>query len=265
VPLPRWGVVFQASNRGITIMTFEVRKDSAGTGGTRYLRPRDNAANAGVRSTTVDESPSGREAIRQADIEMFFDFACPWCYITKRRVEAAVRALPADVKADVFWRPFPLGMESRPHASLTAIGAAEGIEFAFDRIVGRPDTMDAHRLVWLAERHGVPTRVVADLVDGIYRAHLSEGRDIGSRSALVAIAAEVGIGAQRVEQWLAGQNGVNEVRALRRRASKLGIDMVPFLLINGAVGVRGSRSVTHLLENIAGASWFRLRPARPAA
>jgi predicted DsbA family dithiol-disulfide isomerase len=91
---------------------------------------------------------------------------------------------------------------------------------------------------------------------------LSEGRDIGSRSTLAAIAAESGLDAQRAERWLAGQEGVNEVRVLRRRASELGIDTVPFLLINGAVGVRGSRSTSHLLENIAGASWFHRRKTR---
>jgi predicted DsbA family dithiol-disulfide isomerase len=190
---------------------------------------------------------------------MFFEFTCPWCYITKRRVEAAIRGLPATVNADVFWRPFPFEMRSRPHASVTALGAAEGIEFALDRIVGRPDTLDAHRLVWFAERQGLPTKVVAALVDRVYRAHLSEGRDIGSRSTLAAIAAESGIDVRRTEMLLAGQEGVSEVRALRRHASTLGIDTVPFLLINGAVGVRGPRSVSDLLQNIAGASWFRRR------
>jgi predicted DsbA family dithiol-disulfide isomerase len=203
--------------------------------------------------------------MRQADIEVFSDFTCPWCYLTKRRVEAAIRALPADVNADVFWRPFLLQTGSHSDAFLTALGAREGIAFAFDRIAGQPDTLDAHRLVWLAERDGMRAEIIAALVDGIYRAHLSEGRDIGSRSTLAAIAAESGLNAQRAERWLAGQAGVTEVRALRRRASDLGIETVPFLLINGAVGVRGARSVSHLREMIEGGSWFGLRRQARAA
>ena len=203
-----------------------------------------------------------REAMRQADIEMFFDFTCPWCYITKRRVEAAIHALPPAVNADVYWRPFPLETVYDPHTSLTGVGAAEGIEFAFDQIAGQPDTLDAHRLVWRAEQQGLRAGLVAAVVDAIFRAHLSEGRDIGSRSTLAAIMAESGLDARGAEIWLAGQEGVDEVRALRRRASWLGIDTVPFLLINGAVGVRGTRSVPHLLEIIAGASWFQAEDKR---
>lgn len=198
--------------------------------------------------------------MRQADIEMFSDFTCPWCFITKRRLESAIRALPADVNADIFWRPFPLEARPSGEAFVTAIGATEGIAFAFDRIAGQPDTLDAHRLVWLAERERFPAEVVAALVDGIYRAHLSEGRDIGSRTTLAAIAAESGLDAPLVEKWLASHEGVIEVSALRRRATELGIENPPFLLINGAVGVRGARSVSHLREMIEGASWFGLRP-----
>jgi predicted DsbA family dithiol-disulfide isomerase len=202
--------------------------------------------------------------MRKADIEVFSDFTCPWCYITTRRMHTAIQQLPADVRVEVFWRPFALDAEASRNVLgyadvrgfLTAIGAAEGIEFAFDRIARVPDTRDAHRLVWLAARDGQRRGVVADLVERSYRAHFSEGRDIGNRTTLAEIAGEAGLDAARTAAQLVSQDGVLEVQALRRRAEDLGIETVPFLLINNAVGVRGSRSIASLREKIEGGSWF---------
>lgn len=202
--------------------------------------------------------------MRTADIEMFSDFTCPWCYITTRRLQAVIRALPADIHSRVLWRPFAGDQEASPDTRyrtstrdfLTRLGAAEGIDFGFDRIVGVPDTFDAHRLTWLAARDAQRADMVDDLVDRIYRAHLSEGRDIGSRTTLATIAGEAGLDPERAAKLLAGHDGVQEVRTLERRAARLGIETVPFLLINGMVGVRGSRSIPSLYETIQGASWF---------
>ena len=207
--------------------------------------------------------------MRKADIEVFSDFTCPWCYITTRRMHAAIQMLPADVVVDVFWRPFPLDATTTRSAVehdgaqrfLTAIGEAEGIKFVFDRVGDVPDTFDAHRLVWFAARDGQSADVVADLVDRIYRAHFSEGRDIATRTTLAEIAAEAGLDAARTAEQLAGPDGIVEVQALGRRARALGIETPPFLLINNIVGIRGSRSTASLREKIEGGSWFGIRPA----
>lgn len=209
--------------------------------------------------------------MRKADIEVFSDFTCPWCYITTRRMHAAIQMLPADVVVDVFWRPFPLDATVTRSAFehegarrfLTAIGDAEGIKLAFDRIGDVPDTFDAHRLVWFAARGGQSADVVADVVDRVYRAHFSQGRDIANRATLAEIAAEAGLDDARIAEQLAGPDGVVEVHALGQRANELGIETPPFLLINNTVGIRGSRSTASLREKIEGASWFGIRP--PAA
>ena len=210
--------------------------------------------------------------MRRADIEMFADFTCPWCYITTRRLHAAILALPADVCAPVFWRPFAVDAEASRNALdqtssrdfLAALGATEGIEFALEQINGVPDTLDAHRLVWYTARNVQRPGIVDDVVERIYRAHWSEGRNIGSRTTLATLAAESGLDARRVAKLLAGDEGGVEVRALLRRAPDLGIETVPFMLINSIVGVRGSRSIADLREAIEGASWFGL-DRRPQA
>jgi len=211
--------------------------------------------------------------MRKADIEVFSDFTCPWCYITTRRLHAAIHRLPADVRTEVFWRPFALDAAASRNAVehegarrfLTAIGEADGIDFAFDRVVGVPDTFDAHRLVWLATRDGQPAGVIADLVDRIYRAHFSEGRDIGSRTTLAELAGEAGLDATRTAEQLAGPEGKVEVHTLERRASDLGIETPPFLLINNMIGVRGSRSIATLRGKIEGGSWFGIASRQRAA
>src|SRR5262249_40486692 len=104
--------------------------------------------------------------------DVISDVICPWCFIGKRRLEKAVRALGQQV--EVRWHPFQLnptmpreGITRRDYrtkkfgswersleldARVVAVGKEEGILFAFDRIERTPNTLDAHRLIWLAEK-----------------------------------------------------------------------------------------------------------------
>ena len=72
---------------------------------------------------------------------------------------------------------------------MVAAGEAEGIHLAFARIERTPNTLDAHRLVWLAERQGVQGAVV----EALFRAYFTEGRDIGKRQTLLDVVAEAGL------------------------------------------------------------------------
>ena len=208
--------------------------------------------------------------MRKADIEVFSDFTCPWCYITTRRMHSAIQGLPADVRVEVFWRPFPIDAATSRSAFendstrrfLASIGEAEGIKFAFHRIGGIPDTLDAQRMIWLTARDGQSGDVVADLVDRVYRAYFSEGRDIGDRKTLAEIAAAAGLDPVRITEQLAGPDGIVEVHALGRRARELGIEAPPFLLVNNMVGIPGSRSTASLREKIEGGSWFGVERRR---
>src|SRR4029077_7022477 len=116
-------------------------------------------------------------------VDVISDVICPWCFIGKRRLEKAVAAVDGPV--GVRWLPFQLnpampkeGVSRREYrtrkfgswersleldARVIAVGKSEGISFAFDRIDRTPNTFDAHRLIWLAERHGVQDAVVEAL------------------------------------------------------------------------------------------------------
>lgn len=144
-------------------------------------------------------------------INIVSDVICPWCYIGKRRLEKALKLLgdPPGVKAT--WRPFqlnpqmpPQGIERRAYrtakfgsweqslaldAKVAATGAEEGITFAFEKMSRTPNTLDSHRLIWLAGQRGVQDAVV----ERLFRAYFEEGLELNDRAVLVRLAVEGGI------------------------------------------------------------------------
>src|SRR5450432_492666 len=115
-------------------------------------------------------------------VDVISDVICPWCYIGKRRLEKAIAALGGAHAIAVRWLPFQLnptmpkeGISRKEYrtakfgswersleldAKLIAVGVTEGIRFAFDRIEQTPNSLDAHRLIWLAGMDGVQNAVV---------------------------------------------------------------------------------------------------------
>ena len=81
---------------------------------------------------------------------------------------------------------------------------SEGIHFAFYRIERTPNTLDAHRLAWLAERQGVQGAVV----EALFRAYFTEGRDISNRQTLLDVVAEAGLDRHEAEAMLTSDDGL---------------------------------------------------------
>jgi predicted DsbA family dithiol-disulfide isomerase len=104
-------------------------------------------------------------------IDVISDVICPWCFIGKRRLEKALVTLDRQHEVRVRWLPFQLnpqmpkeGISRRDYrtkkfvswersleldAKMVAVGETEGIHFAFERTERTPNTLDAHRLIWL--------------------------------------------------------------------------------------------------------------------
>jgi len=120
---------------------------------------------------------------------------------------------------------------------MNAVGAAEGIPFALDKIRKSPNTFDAHRLTWLAGREGVQEKVV----DGLFRAFFTEGRDIGDRSVLTDVGAAAGLDRDAVRRFLDSDAGAQEVRDEEQRGRELGVDAVPTFIIGGKYLVSGAQ------------------------
>jgi predicted DsbA family dithiol-disulfide isomerase len=192
-------------------------------------------------------------------IEVFSDVICPWCYIGKRRLEKALQLLGRRHDWEVVWRPFELnpgmpaeGIDRRAYrtakfgswersleleARVAAVGATVGIPFAFDRIARTPNTFDAHRLIGYARQHGRQDA----LVEALFQAYFVEGRNVGDRSVLAAVAAEAGLDPAEIARLLESDRGTDDIRGELERGRRLGIDGVPYFLINRKVALSGAQ------------------------
>ncbi len=191
-------------------------------------------------------------------IEVVHDLVCPWCYLGVRRLFRTLARRP-DLLVDVSWRPFLLnpdmpragmsrsdyvmrkfGGEERArrlYASITDIGRTEGVMFRFDRIRRTPSSVDAHRLVRWAATYGRADEVV----EAVFAAHFSDGRDIGDIAVLSAIAASCGLRPLAARGFLASTTDVDAVHADNLRAHRLGINGVPCFVVSGCHAIAGAQ------------------------
>jgi predicted DsbA family dithiol-disulfide isomerase len=191
-------------------------------------------------------------------IEVVHDLVCPWCFLGVRRLLRTMRRRP-DLLFELIWRPFLLNPDmpragmSRPdyvlrkfggedrarrlYASISEIGRAEGVLFRFDGIRRTPSSVDAHRLVRYAGRHG---RADA-LIEALFSAHFTDGLDIGDVAILSVIANACGLDGQAVRRYLAGTEDTDAVHAENLRAHRLGINGVPCFVVAGRHAIAGAQ------------------------
>ena len=122
-------------------------------------------------------------------------------------------------------------------AQVAAAGRGEGIAFNFDRMARTPNTLDAHRVIWLAGERGVQDAVV----EALFLAYFTDGRDLSDRATLAEIAAGAGLDRAEVDELLAGDKGLDVVRAGEEQARRLGVSGVPFFVVNGRVALSGAQ------------------------
>jgi predicted DsbA family dithiol-disulfide isomerase len=208
-------------------------------------------------------------------VDVISDTVCPWCFIGKRRLEAALSQTADRYEVSVNWHPFelnpdmpPEGMDARTHyaekfgsferfqqlrQNVADVGREAGIDFAFDKAERAPNTFDSHRLVWLASGTGLQDA----LVERLFRAHFIEGLDVGDRETLVRLAADAGLEADEVRTALASEAGIAEVRGAEDQVRKMGVSGVPFFVVEGKWAVSGAQPVdafVQLLDHAAGES-----------
>jgi predicted DsbA family dithiol-disulfide isomerase len=129
-------------------------------------------------------------------------------------------------------------------AQVTAAGRDEGISFAFDKIIRTPNTLDAHRLIWLADQEGVQDAVV----EAVFRAYFIEGRDISRTTVLLDVVAEAGLNWDRAEAALNSDEAFAAIRSAEEQARRERVQGVPHFLINGAVALSGARESSVFLD-----------------
>lgn len=220
----------------------------------------------------VRESATSNEANQSIKVEIVSDAICPWCYVAKRNFERAVTQLPEGVTASVQWLPYELnpdmpveGKDRREYRSakfgswersqeldvqVATAAAQAGLTMHHDLMKRTPNTMKAHRLIWLAEQEGVQDTVV----ESLFSAYFVEGRDVGDLDTLIDIASAAGIERNRVEAYFASEEGMAEI-AEHLLSARLGeVASVPTFIINGQVVFSGGLRPELMLEHLLAAA-----------
>lgn len=217
------------------------------------------------------------------DVEIWSDIACPWCYIGKRRFEAALEQFEYRDDVNVTWRSFELDPGAPPERAgdraerlaqkygmtveqareaeqrLTGVAAGEGLDFRFD-IARSGNTFDAHRLVHLAESHDLQDAMKERLL----QAYFTEGELMSDHAALVRMAVEVGLDGQEVRELLASERFADAVRADERSAGEFGISAVPTFVVDRKLGASGAQPPEALLDLLC-QGWAKRSPVSELA
>lgn len=200
-------------------------------------------------------------------VDVWSDVACPWCYLGKRRLEAAIGTSGEDVT--VVWHSFQLDPtiphgQHTPHAEALAkkynapveqiaqanqrlidLGAAEGLEYNFDRYMSA-NTRDAHRVLHFAQERGLGN----EMKDRLMRAQFTEGAIVDDLDALAGLAADVGLDADEVRAMLATDQYDDAVQEDIAEAAALGATGVPFFVFDRKFAVSGAQPVETFAEAI---------------
>ena len=214
-------------------------------------------------------------------IDIWSDVACPWCYIGKRRLEAALPQAAGLGEVKVTWHAFELDpsapRDDNPDISyaqrlakkygqtleqadrmiqrVVDVARAEGLDFRFDRI--RPsNTFDAHRLLAHASLAGRQDAVA----ERLFHAYFTEGRCLANRSELEAIGVEAGLDADAVSGLLASDLLSDEVRREERQASELDVHAVPFFVFDQRLAVSGAQPAAVFVQALERVVRERIAP-----
>jgi predicted DsbA family dithiol-disulfide isomerase len=193
-------------------------------------------------------------------VEIWSDIACPFCYIGKRRFEAALQQFSNKQDVEVIYRSFELDPTAKRdlnqdvhdmlaskygmtrerakamNADVTGQAQALGLTYNLDTMI-LTNTFDAHRLTHFAARYGL----MHEMTERLFKAYFSDSKHVGDHETLIALAAEVGLDANAAAKVLAGDEYTKEVRADQQEAVQLGIRGVPFFVINRKYAISGAQ------------------------
>ena len=193
-------------------------------------------------------------------IEIWSDVACPWCYIGKRRFETALAAFPHRESVEVQWRSYQLdpslpehydgteldylskrkgmaaGQVTQMFEHVAAQAKGEGLNYRFDDVVVA-NSFTAHRLIHLAASHGMQDAAKERLLSD----HFERGKDIGSRDYLTALGGDLGLPDAELEELFTTDKYADDVRLDFEEGRALGINGVPFFVIDRKFGLSGAQ------------------------
>lgn len=200
-------------------------------------------------------------------IDIVSDLVCPWCFIGKHRLAQAVALVQEkhpETRFQFNWLPYFLNpdtpIKGEPYRAfleakfggptqvaklqmeVADAGREAGVEFDFDRIVTRPNSLRAHRLVYRAQSIGHRPAEIEALVERLFVGHFQRGEDIGDIETLADIAAECGDRKDEIVAFLESSDGTQQVKSLVGKVGGLGVTGVPFYIIQRRLAVSGAQT-----------------------
>lgn len=208
-------------------------------------------------------------------LDILSDPICPWCYIGKANLDAALIDFP-DHPFTVEWHPFqlnpdmpPEGMDRRSYLEAKfggkdgAVSAYKpvvekaqeaGLEINFEKIDRTPNTIDTHRMIHWA---GIEKRQTF-VVDLLFKAYFMDGRDISDHEVLADVADAAEMDATLVRRLLATDEDTAEIRARDAHSREMGISAVPTFIVANQHAVPGAQPpetwrnvISEIMEQIA--------------
>lgn len=191
-------------------------------------------------------------------IDVIFDTVCPWCFVGKRRLEAALERA-GEEEVQIAWHPFLLNPEmpiegidkdtyfrakfggrarsQRVSRAIAEAGESVGIEFDFDHMRRIPNSVNSHRLVKYADTKSR----AGEAVEALYQAYFLDGRDIGNTAILLRIGQELGFKQEKLRAYLHSDENTESIRDDNARAHRMGVTGVPAYIIDGRFAVSGAQ------------------------
>lgn len=202
-------------------------------------------------------------------IEIWSDVMCPFCYIGKRRFEDALQQFAHKDEVEVEWKSFQLNPDMKTDPSLninqyladakgwnldyaqqmnnhvTEMAAQVGLTYDFDKAVVA-NSFNAHRLGHLAKKHGLGEAAE----EALFKAYFTDGKNIDDQDTLIDLGVSIGLNTDEIKQTLLSDAFADEVKHDLSEAQQLGIQGVPFFVMNNKYGVSGAQAVPVFSETL---------------
>ncbi len=202
-------------------------------------------------------------------IEIWSDVICPFCYIGKRRLEAAIAQFPEAERLEIEWKSFQLDPDLKVsghqspyqylaerkgfsyeqsvamHQNVTEMAAGEGLNYDFEHAVVA-NSFDAHRLLHLAKRYGRGDEVE----ESLFSAYFTEGKNIADPAVLTAIGLNAGLDEAEIKQVLETDRYAREVHADVHEAQQIGVRGVPFFVFDRKYAISGAQPMEAFLQTL---------------
>jgi protein disulfide-isomerase len=205
--------------------------------------------------------------MKQIQIEIWSDIMCPFCYIGKRRLEAAIDHLDPKPNLEIQWRSFQLNpnLVDQPkkdmftylaelkgqslewsiqmHNQLTETAKELGLDYRFD-LAKIANSLDAHRIIQLAKTLSLDN----DMEERLFYAYFTEGACISDPSLLIRLASDIGIPEIEAKKVLEEKLFTEAIERDLEEAMQLGVRGVPFFVFNRKYAISGAQSTEHFVQ-----------------